>query len=374
MPKVTDAHLAARREQIIEAAMTRFAEGGFHSTGMAEVIAATGLSAGAVYRYFPSKEALIRAIVEERVLATAAAAFEHILDEGVDDPIEAISAALGIVDAVSARQGVDLTRVAVQAWGEALRNPDILDVAQGAYAKMRGYLAAVARRAQEHGRLPADADPDEMAKTHAVAGHGLPHPAADHGRRRPRELHRRPADLTAPAYAGRQPAVRLSAPRWLAAVGATRAEIDGPLLGDDVVPDADVVMDRAFTLAATPEEVWPWLVQLGKQRAGWYFPRRVERILPRTPTCDAYRREPVAGPETRRRHPRLRRSARDLRGGDGRPSARARLPLAAWPDGPQLGDRPDGARPRQTAVQLRLRLAPVRRPGWRTRPGRRWTS
>ena len=57
--------------------MTRFAEGGFHSTGMAEVIAATGLSAGAVYRYFPSKEALIRAIVEERVLATAAAAFEQ---------------------------------------------------------------------------------------------------------------------------------------------------------------------------------------------------------------------------------------------------------------------------------------------------------
>jgi len=132
---------------------------------MAEVIAATGLSAGAVYRYFPSKEALIRAIVEERVLATAAAAFEHILDEGVDDPIEAISAALGIVDAVSARQGVDLTRVAVQAWGEALRNPVILDVAQGAYAKMRGYLAAVARRAQEHGRMPADADPDEVAKT-----------------------------------------------------------------------------------------------------------------------------------------------------------------------------------------------------------------
>ena len=59
MPKVTDAHLAARREQIIEAAMTRFAEGGFHSTGMAEVIAATGLSAGAVYRYFPTKEDLV---------------------------------------------------------------------------------------------------------------------------------------------------------------------------------------------------------------------------------------------------------------------------------------------------------------------------
>ena len=165
VPKVSDAHLAARREQIIEAAMSRFAEGGFHSTGMAEVITATGLSAGAVYRYFPSKEALIRAIVEERVLSAAAAAFERILDEGVDDPVDAVSAALGTVDAISAREGVDLTRVAVQAWAEALRNPDILEVAQGAYARMRFYLAAVARRGQEHGRLAADADPDELAKT-----------------------------------------------------------------------------------------------------------------------------------------------------------------------------------------------------------------
>lgn len=164
MPKVSDAHRAARREQIVDAAMTRFAEGGFHSTGMAEVIAATGLSAGAVYRYFPSKEALIQAIVEERVLANAAAAFERILDEGVDDPVEAVSAGLGIVDAV-AGQGIDVTKVAVQAWGEALRNPAILEIAQGAYAQMRSYLAAVAHRAKEHGRLAPDADPDEIGKT-----------------------------------------------------------------------------------------------------------------------------------------------------------------------------------------------------------------
>jgi AcrR family transcriptional regulator len=165
VPKVTDAHLAARREQILLAAMTRFAEGGFHSTGMAEVIAATGLSAGAVYRYFPSKEALIRAIVEERVLANAKDVFETILAQGVDDPVDAVSAALEIVDRVSAQGEIDVTKVAVQAWGEALRNPDILDIAQNAYATMRGYLAEVTRRAQEHGRLPPETDPEEVAKT-----------------------------------------------------------------------------------------------------------------------------------------------------------------------------------------------------------------
>jgi hypothetical protein len=40
-------------------------------------------------------------------------------------------------------------------------------------------------------------------------------------------------------------------------------------------------MSRAFTLAASPAEVWPWLLQLGKGRAGWYLPRWVERFVPR---------------------------------------------------------------------------------------------
>ena len=46
------------------------------------------------------------------------------------------------------------------------------------------------------------------------------------------------------------------------------------------MPDADVVMDRAFDLPAPPEQVWPWFLQLGKKRAGWYFPRWVERFEP----------------------------------------------------------------------------------------------
>jgi hypothetical protein len=40
-------------------------------------------------------------------------------------------------------------------------------------------------------------------------------------------------------------------------------------------------MDRAVTLHAPPERVWPWLVQLGKERAGWYLPGWLERAVPR---------------------------------------------------------------------------------------------
>ncbi|GAA1875520.1 hypothetical protein GCM10009814_02060 [Lapillicoccus jejuensis] len=47
------------------------------------------------------------------------------------------------------------------------------------------------------------------------------------------------------------------------------------------MPDASVVMDRAVTVDAAPERVWPWLVQLGKRRAGWYLPTAVERVVPR---------------------------------------------------------------------------------------------
>ncbi|SDP65228.1 hypothetical protein SAMN04489867_3309 [Pedococcus dokdonensis] len=60
----------------------------------------------------------------------------------------------------------------------------------------------------------------------------------------------------------------------------TAVERAAPLPGDDRVFPADVVMDRACTLAAPPEVVWPWIVQLGKERAGWYFPGWLERAVP----------------------------------------------------------------------------------------------
>ncbi|MCW2757926.1 MAG: hypothetical protein JWO46_1672 [Nocardioidaceae bacterium] len=62
-------------------------------------------------------------------------------------------------------------------------------------------------------------------------------------------------------------------------VTPTHAEVAARLPGDDLVP-ADVVMDRGFTLDAPPATVWPWLVQVGKGRAGWYFPRAIERVIP----------------------------------------------------------------------------------------------
>jgi AcrR family transcriptional regulator len=162
VPRVSEEHLHARREQIVDAAVVRFAENGFQATGMAEVIAESGLSAGAVYRYFASKDELIRAIVD-RVMAEAAGRFDQWLAASDDaDPAEAVAAAVDLVTTVATRGPVDLTRVAVQAWAEALRNPAIHDVARGAYTSIRGRLQEVAVRARQAGRLPADADPEQV--------------------------------------------------------------------------------------------------------------------------------------------------------------------------------------------------------------------
>jgi hypothetical protein len=54
-----------------------------------------------------------------------------------------------------------------------------------------------------------------------------------------------------------------------------------PALGDELIPDANMVFDRVAIIDAGAGEVWPWLLQLGKRRAGWYLPQRLERVLPR---------------------------------------------------------------------------------------------
>jgi hypothetical protein len=64
-------------------------------------------------------------------------------------------------------------------------------------------------------------------------------------------------------------------------VAATAGERAASRAGDDIIARPDVVMDRAFTVGAPPAAVWPWIAQLGKKRAGWYLPRKVERFLPR---------------------------------------------------------------------------------------------
>jgi hypothetical protein len=61
-------------------------------------------------------------------------------------------------------------------------------------------------------------------------------------------------------------AVRPRLARW----GATADEVASAMPGDDEVPDPQLAATRAVTVGAPPEAVWPWLMQIGYHRAGWY--------------------------------------------------------------------------------------------------------
>jgi hypothetical protein len=58
--------------------------------------------------------------------------------------------------------------------------------------------------------------------------------------------------------------------RWHLRWGASRVEATAAMPGDALVPHVRYRATRAITIAATPQEVWPWLLQVGCLRAGWY--------------------------------------------------------------------------------------------------------
>ncbi|MDB5194960.1 MAG: hypothetical protein JWO84_144 [Parcubacteria group bacterium] len=61
--------------------------------------------------------------------------------------------------------------------------------------------------------------------------------------------------------------------------GLSHANIVRTLPGDEVIADPWIRIDRGATLAAPAEVVWPWVKQLGKDRAGWYAPMWLENLL-----------------------------------------------------------------------------------------------
>src|SRR5947209_13994610 len=138
MPRVSDEYMTRRREEILEAAKACFAREGFHATSMRHIYRECGLSAGAVYNHFASKEEIVRALGEER-LREARARREAL--ELIEDPIEA----LRLLSAGTREQlasEVDLL-LELQLAGEALRNESIAEVSRRGFAAT---VEAVVRR------------------------------------------------------------------------------------------------------------------------------------------------------------------------------------------------------------------------------------
>ena len=72
----------------------------------------------------------------------------------------------------------------------------------------------------------------------------------------------------------------VAAGQWLGrTAGSTQAERRQVLPGDELVDHPTVVTNHAVTIPAPPDRVWPWLVQMGWHRGGWYTARWVDRLL-----------------------------------------------------------------------------------------------
>ncbi len=61
--------------------------------------------------------------------------------------------------------------------------------------------------------------------------------------------------------------------------GATRDEVGASLPGDDVIADPMWETTHGITIQARPSDIWPWLVQMGITRGGWYLSQRLDRVV-----------------------------------------------------------------------------------------------
>lgn len=153
MPKVSDAYRLARRTEIIDAAIRAFARRGFQATSMAEIIAESGLSAGAIYGHFASKTDLVLGVAQ-RVVGARVDDVERLR---AAERIEPPSTLLRVLLA-SMIHDLGGTTMIVQLWGEAVNTPGIHDLTTDVFSRLatafRAYIAAWHQ--QEHG-LAADA-------------------------------------------------------------------------------------------------------------------------------------------------------------------------------------------------------------------------
>ncbi|HEX4179451.1 MAG TPA: TetR/AcrR family transcriptional regulator [Caulobacteraceae bacterium] len=124
---------------MLDAAETCFRRHGFHAASMAGVAAEAGMSVGHIYRYFENKEAVIAAIVERDLTATAEQ-FERMREAP-----EGVVAAMvyGLDECLDQAADPATSALFLEVMAEAARNPKVARMAAGQHAKIREWLTAL---------------------------------------------------------------------------------------------------------------------------------------------------------------------------------------------------------------------------------------
>lgn len=167
MPKLKPDTQRARREHILDAAMTCFARGGFHATTMQDICKGAGVSPGAVYVYFDSKEALIAGLCE-RDRAEFAERFAKL--SAAPDFIEALTA---IGEHYFIDEHPDRQRFVVEMGVESTRNPRIREIFMSVDKYCSDSFEALFHRLKDQGRIAPRMPIPVLARVFNVLGDGM---------------------------------------------------------------------------------------------------------------------------------------------------------------------------------------------------------
>lgn len=167
MPKLKPATHAARRAHILDAAEICFAAAGFHGTSMLDICTRAGVSAGAVYVYFKSKEDLIAGIADrDRAKITAQ------LKEMAEAP-DLLSALARLGEHYAIEEPHYKRVLCIEIGAESTRNPAVGEIFRTVDSACKQQFEELFRRAAEEGRIAPSVDPETLARIIAVIGDGL---------------------------------------------------------------------------------------------------------------------------------------------------------------------------------------------------------
>lgn len=161
MPRVTEGHKEWRRQAILDAAQSVFLGKGYQLATVDDIAARSGLSVGALYRYFPTKSDMMLTLVEQR-LGRTPELFRRLAD-GAGSPWERLSRCVDIFVSALRVRHPSTGRLLLVAWGEALQDST---VRQGLHLRFAGiveYVTSVIDEGVRVGEFRSDADPAIIA-------------------------------------------------------------------------------------------------------------------------------------------------------------------------------------------------------------------
>jgi TetR/AcrR family transcriptional regulator, repressor for uid operon len=143
-----------RRAEILAAAERCFVRSGFHQASMHEICIEAGMSPGNLYRYFPSKEALIAGIAERDRAEVGEQFAEADLSHGFFAVLE------GLAHHHFSERPAEKVLLCTEIMAEGRRNPEIARILAAFDADVRQWLRDLMRAGIARGDIPADVDVD----------------------------------------------------------------------------------------------------------------------------------------------------------------------------------------------------------------------